>query len=41
MDIVVLNQPATHRASNSQLFASLAGHWVTFSGRNKVEQEQR
>ena len=27
MDIVVLNQPGTHKADNKALFTSLAGHW--------------
>jgi ribonuclease P protein component len=28
MDVVVLNQPATHTADNRELFASLAAHWT-------------
>ena len=27
MDIVVLNQPGTHKVDNKALFLSLAGHW--------------
>lgn len=27
LDVVVINQHATHTASNRQLFASLDGHW--------------
>jgi ribonuclease P protein component len=27
MDVVVLNQPGTHKADNKALFESLAGHW--------------
>jgi ribonuclease P protein component len=37
IDIVVLNHAATHRASNRQLFESLAAHWQTLISANRKQ----
>jgi ribonuclease P protein component len=40
LDVVVLNQPGTHRASNSDLLRSLEGHWQQCSSDNGAQREQ-
>ena len=37
IDIVVLNQPTTHRAGNRKLYDSLAKHWQTL--RSAIQEQ--
>lgn len=37
LDIVVINQPAAHRAANKMLFDSLRGHWKTCGSNEPVQ----
>jgi ribonuclease P protein component len=40
IDIVVLNQTATHKADNKALFNSLSGHWRRCREEHKARQDQ-
>jgi ribonuclease P protein component len=40
LDIVVLNQPGTHKADNQALFASLAKHWNKCSAARETLEDQ-
>jgi ribonuclease P protein component len=40
LDVVVLNQPGTHRASNEALFASLARHWQKCGAASNEAQDK-
>ena len=40
LDVVVLNQPGTHRASNSDLLQSLEAHWQQSSRLKGAKREQ-
>lgn len=40
IDVVVLNQPETHKASNAQLLASLEKHWQKCRALSGPKQEQ-